>query len=117
MSTPTISNVRRSTVRAFALGIICGGFITAATISAIPAKADSTLAGIAVSEEPYICGALQLKPTVSNLMTILSTVQAREHLSAYDSGSVVTMAVYDGCDQFMPVLSRFVAIYAPGQPA
>ena len=119
MSKPTISNVRRSTVRAFSLGIICGGFITAGMIAAIPAKAtpDAALANIAVIEEPYVCTALEIKPTVSNLMTVLATVSARQHTTAYDTGTVVTMAVYDGCDQFVPVLQRFVAIYAPGQPA
>ncbi len=119
MSKPIISNVRKTTVRAFSLGIICGGFIAAGTIAAIPAKAtpDSVLAGIAVAEEPYICGALQLRPTVSNLMTVLATVSARQNTTAYDTGAVITMAVFDGCDQFVPVLERFVAIYAPGQPA
>jgi hypothetical protein len=103
-------------VRAFSLGIICGGFIAAGTIAAIPAKAtpDSVLADIAVAEEPYICNALALRGTVSNLVTILATVQARQHLSAYDTGAVISLAVFDGCEQFMPVLERFVAIYAEG---
>ena len=117
MSKPTISNVRRTTVRAFALGIVTGGFITAATVAAFPAKADSALAGIAIEEEPYICNSLALRPTVSNLVTVLSTVAAREHLTAYDSGTVIAMAVADGCDQFIPVLERFIAIYAPGAAA
>jgi len=38
-------------------------------------------------------------------------------LTAYDSGEVVTMAVVDGCDRFIPVLERFIAIYAPGAAA
>lgn len=119
MSKPIISNVRRTTVRAFSLGIICGGFLTAGTIAAIPAKAtpDSVLADMAVTEEPYICNTLALHGTVSTLMTVLATVSARQHTTAYDTGTVVTMAVFDGCDQFVPVLERFVAIYAPGQPA
>jgi hypothetical protein len=50
-------------------------------------------------------------------MTVLATVSARQHTTAYDTGTVVTMAVFDGCAQFVPVLERFVAIYAPGQPA
>ena len=119
MSKPIISNVRRSTVRAFSLGIICGAFLTAGTIAAIPAKAtpDSVLADMAVTEEPYICNTLALHGTVSTLMTVLATVSARQHTTAYDTGTVVTMAVFDGCAQFVPVLERFVAIYAPGQPA
>jgi hypothetical protein len=117
MSKFTIANVRRTTVRAFALGIICGGFITAGTIAAIPAKAlpDSELADIAVTEQPYICNSLIMRGTVSNLITVLATVQARQSLSAYDTGSVITMAVFDGCDQFVPVLQRFVAIYGEDQ--
>ena len=119
MSKPTISNVRRTTVRAFALGIVTGGFITAATVAAFPAKAtpDSVLADIAVQEEPFICNSMALKPSVSNLVAVLSTVQARENLTAYDTGTVITMAVLDGCEQFVPVLHRFIAIYVPGATA
>jgi hypothetical protein len=119
MSKLTISNVRRTTVRAFALGVISGGFIAAGTVAAFPAKAtpDSQLIDIAIQEQPYICNALALKPSVSNLITVLATVQAREAITAYDSGEVVTIAVVDGCDRFIPVLERFVAIYAPGAAA
>lgn len=119
MSKLTISNVRRTTVRAFSLGIITGGFIAAGTMAAFPAKAtpDSELVEIAIQQQPYICNALALKPSVSNLITVLATVQAREALTAYDSGEVVTMAVVDGCDRFIPVLERFIAIYAPGAAA
>jgi hypothetical protein len=118
MSKHSISNIRRTTVRAFSLGIVCGGFLTAGTIAAFPAKASpDTLADIAVQEEPYVCNALALKPTVSNLVTVLSAVQAAEHLTASDTGKVVTYAILDGCDQFVPVLNRFIAIYASGPTA
>jgi len=119
MSVPTISNIRRTTVKAFSLGIIVGGFITAATIAAIPAKAtpDSTLTTVAIQEEPFICNTMALHPTVSGLMKVMSSVQAVENLSAYDTGTVVALAIYDGCDQFVPVLQRFVSIYAEGRPA
>ena len=117
MSLPTISSIRRTTVKAFSLGIVCGGFITAATIAAVPAKADTPLTDVAVQEESFVCNTLSLHPTVSTLVKVLSSVQAVENLSAYDTGTVVTLAVYDGCDQFVPLLKRFVSIYAPGQPA
>jgi hypothetical protein len=119
MSKHSISNIRRTTVRAFSLGIVCGGFLTAGTIAAFPAKAspDTSLADIAVQEEPYVCNTLALKPTVSNLVTVLSAVQAAEHLTASDTGKVVTYAILDGCDQFVPVLNRFIAIYASGPTA
>jgi len=118
MSKHSITNVRRTTIRAFSLGIVCGGFLTAGTIAAFPAKANpDTLADIAVQEEPYICNTLALKPTVSNLVTVLAAVQAAEHLSMSDTGEVVTYAILDGCDQFVPILNRFIAIYAPGPTA
>jgi len=115
MSKPIITNVRRTTVRAFALGIVCGGFLTAATISAFPAKAtpDTVLEQIAVQEEPYICTTLSIKPSVSTLVRVMGTVQSTEALSDRDTGTVVAMAIMDGCDEYLPVVKRFVAMYAP----
>jgi len=114
-----MSSVRKTTVRAFSLGIITGGFIAAGTIAAFPAKAtpDSTLQQIAIQEEPYVCNTLELRPTVSTLLRVMEVVQSTESLGDQDTGTVVAMAIFDGCDQFVPVIKRFVAMYASGATA
>ena len=119
MSPPIISNIRKTTVRAFALGIVCGGFLTAGTISAFPAKAspDTVLEQIAIQEEPYICSTMSLHPSVSTLVKVMSAVQATENLSDRDTGQVIGMAIIDGCDQFIPVIKRFIAMYSSGASA
>ena len=43
MSTQMITNVRKTTVRAFALGVVAGGFLTAGIVAAAPADADGYL--------------------------------------------------------------------------
>jgi len=110
--------MRTDTVRAFALGIITGSFLTAGVVMlTAPAKADpqitDELLSYAVDEEPFVCRSLAHTPTVGQLMDVLVTVSERDSLSAADTGTVVTLAVADGCPQYMPVLKRFVAIYAP----
>jgi len=114
MSKPIISNVRRTTVKAFSLGIITGGFIAAGTIAAFPAKAtpDSVLERIAIQEEPYVCNTLSLRPSVSTLVRVMGVVQDTENLSDVDTGTVVGMAIFDGCDQFVPIVKRFIDMYS-----
>ena len=119
MSPPIISNIRKTTVKAFSLGIIVGGFTAASTIAAFPAKAtpDSVLEQIAIQEEPFICNTLTVKPTVSTLVRVMGVVQSTENLGDRDTGTVVAMAIMDGCDQFVPVVKRFVGMYSPGASA
>ena len=115
MSLPTITNIRKTTVKAFSLGIVTGGFIAAGTIAAFPAKAtpDTVLEQIAIQEEPYVCNTLSIKPSVSTLVRVMGTVQSIESLSDRDTGTVVAMAIIDGCDQYLPVIKRFIAMYTP----
>jgi hypothetical protein len=96
------------------LGIITGGFIAAGTIAAFPAKAtpDTILEQIAIQEEPYVCNTLSLRPSVSTLVRVMGVVQDTENLSDRDTGAVVGMAIFDGCDQFVPIVKRFIDMYA-----
>lgn len=113
--------MRTQAVRAFALGIITGSFFTAgAVLLSAPAKADPispALVQDAVNAEPYVCQALSDSPTVPTVVSILETVSAADRLSASDTGTVVALAVYDGCAKFVPVLDRFVALYATAPAA
>lgn len=115
--------MRTSIIRAYALGIITGGFLTAGIMFAAgPAKADPSdippsIVKTAVEDQPWICRNLSDDPSVSNLTSILYAIGHVEHLSGYDSGEVVALAVSDGCAQFVPVLQRFAAIYTTSSTA
>ena len=111
-----MSAIRTATVKGFSLGIIAGSFLTAgAVLLAGDAKASPDispeLVQTAIQVEPYVCRNLADSPTVSMLMSILVGVSEAAGLGPGDSGTVVALAVSDGCPQYVPVLRRFVAIY------
>lgn len=111
-----MSALRTATVKGFSLGIITGSFLTAgAVLLAGDAKASPdispSLVQDAVQAEPFICKSLANSPTVSMLMDVLQSVSATLRLGPGDTGTVVALAVSDGCPQYIPVLRRFIAIY------
>jgi len=115
-------NTRPAIIKAYALGVITGAFLTAGIVFIAPAKADNgepspAVIKAAISDEPFICRQLAAEPSVGELMAILTAVSTVEHMSAYDSGAVVGLAVSDGCPQYVPVLNRFIAIYGTSNTA
>ena len=109
-------NTRPAIIKAYALGVITGAFLTAGIVFIAPAKADNgepspAVIKAAISDEPFICRELIIDSSVNSLMAILTAVMNVEHLTPYESGWVVGLAVNDGCAHFKPVLDRFVAIY------
>ena len=112
-----MSALRTATVKGFSLGLITGSFLTAgAVLLATPAKASPDdispkLVQDAIQVEPFVCRNLADSPTVSMLMSILVGVSEAAVLSPGDAGTVVALAVSDGCPQYIPVLKRFIAIY------
>ena len=115
-------NTRPAIIKAYALGVITGAFFTAGLAFVAPAKADPSDVSPAVikagvSDEPFICRQLAAEPSVGELMAILTAVSTVEHMSAYDSGAVVGLAVSDGCPQYTNVLNRFIAIYGTSNTA
>lgn len=112
----SMSALRTATIKGFSLGLITGSFLTAgAVLLATPAKASPDISPAlvqdAIQAEPFICRNLADSPTVSTLMSILVAVSDAASLSPGDTGTVVALAVSDGCPQYIPVLKRFVAIY------
>jgi hypothetical protein len=97
MSKPIISNIRRTTVRAFSLGIVTGGFITAATFSAIPARADTD-------------SAVYAYPTFSGIIGIGEAIST-DGLSMHQAGQVIAVSAMEICPRHLGLLQRFTDQY------
>ena len=110
MSTPTISNLRKTTVRAFALGLVCGAFLTAGIVAATPAKADpTTLAYTAVMGE-IVCSTLSEFPAFSGVTGIGQAI-AEDGLTLDQAGEVMWMSVANLCPEHTSLLMRYAARY------
>jgi len=112
MSLPTISNVRKTTVKAFSLGIIVGGFITAATIAARPAKADTGDAVYAYTATfgAVVCQTLDSYPTFNGVIGIGQAIAA-DGLSMKQAGQVLMMSAIEICPRHIGLLRRFADQY------
>jgi len=112
MSKPTISNVRKTTVKAFSLGIVCGGFITAATIAAVPAKADTGDAVYAYTATfgSIVCQTLDTYPTFSGIIGIGEAIAA-DGLTMHQAGQVLVMSATEICPRHLGLLRRFADNY------
>ena len=112
MSPPIISNARKTTVRAFSLGIITGGFITAATILAVPAKADTGDAVYAYTATfgAIVCQTLDAYPTISGVIGVGEAIAA-DGLSMHQAGEVLMMSATEICPRHLGLLQRFVDSY------
>ena len=110
MSTPTISTLRKTTVRAFALGVVSGAFLTAAIVAAAPAKADSTtLAYTAVMGE-IVCTTLSEFPAFTGITGIGQAIVA-DGLTLDQAGEVMWMSVANLCPEHTSLLMRYAARY------
>jgi hypothetical protein len=112
MSLPTISNLRKTTVRAFGLGIVCGGFITAATIAAVPAKADTDNAVYAYTATfgAIVCQTLDTYPTFNGITGIGKAIAA-DGLTMHQAGQVVLMSATEICPRHLGLLRRYTDTY------
>ena len=112
MSKPTISNVRKTTVKAFGLGIVCGGFIAAATIAAVPAKADTGDAVYAYTATfgSVVCQTLDSYPTFSGVIGIGEAIAA-DGLSMKQAGQVMMLSAFEICPRHLGLLRSFADDY------
>jgi len=112
MSPPIVSNVRKTTVKAFSLGIVCGGFITAATIAAVPAKADTGDAVVAYTAVfgAIVCQTLDAYPTFAGIIGVGEAI-ADDGLSLHQAGEVLMMSATEICPRHLGLLERFVDSY------
>jgi hypothetical protein len=109
MSKPSISNVRKTTVRAFSLGIVAGAFITAATFSAIPARADtdSAVYAYAASFGGIVCSTLDEYPSFSGIIGIGEAIST-DGLSMHQAGQVIAVSVIEICPRHLALVKAFV---------
>lgn len=99
--------LRRTAIKAYALGIITGSFITAGTILATPAKADP-----ANEVATLVCSSLDQNPTVDNVVAIVNDL-VRFGASPQQAGQIVAISVMQYCTRNIPVVEAFVERYAP----
>lgn len=102
--------VRPRTARRFVILFIVGWLIAAALTTAGVVKADTEreLVQYAVQHEALICGQLAADPTVDGLDAVLMRVEFGWGFDSFSAGSIVRMAVQDGCPCYLPVLAEYL---------
>lgn len=104
------SSIRRTTIRAFSLGIITGSFLTAGIVlGTAPAKADP-----ANEVATLVCSSLDQNPTVDNVVAIVNDL-VRFGASPEQAGQIVAISVMEYCTRNIPVVEAFVQVYAPSE--
>ncbi len=102
-----IKDIRRNTIRAYALGMITGSFLTASVVVfAAPAKADP-----ANEVATLVCSSLDAQPTVDNVVAIVNDL-VRFGATPQQAGQIVAISVMEYCTRNIPVVEAFVEQYA-----
>lgn len=101
--------MRPNVIRAYALGIITGSFLTAGLITAIPAKAepDGAAAAFAVVYGQIICDTLTTDHSSTTIEALGSAI-VDEGLTWRQAGQVMVMAVNEFCPRNMHYLTDYV---------
>jgi hypothetical protein len=110
MSIPTITSVRKTTVRAFALGVVTGAFLTAGIVAATPAKADPTALAYSAVMGEAVCTTLAEFPSHSGITGIGQAI-AKDGLTLNQAGEVMWMSVANICPQYTSLLMSYSARY------
>lgn len=104
------SSIRRTTVKAFSLGMIAGSFLTAGIVySTAPAHADK---GDELAT--MVCSSLDAQPTVANVGAILNDL-VRFGASPQQAAQVLVISVSEYCTRNIPVVQAFIDTYAPSE--
>lgn len=104
----TARMVRRVLVLLTLGWLACAGWlVTAPDAHADPLSDYTVLAATAV------CSTLDDHPTVPGVTGVITGVMDDSGFTAYDSGEVVARAVIGWCPRHVPLLQRFVSVYAP----
>jgi hypothetical protein len=101
--------MRTSIVRAYALGIITGSFLTAATLTiAFPVKADVDRVVVAYAAQfgDAVCTTLDEYPTINGVYGIGEAIM-QDGLTAYQAGQVLGLAVLEICPRHMDLMQNF----------
>lgn len=110
MSNPTISTLRKTTVRSFALGIVCGAFLTAGIVAATPAKADATTIAYTSSMGQAVCSTVSQYPSYGGITGIGQAI-VKDGLTLDQAGEVIWMSVTNLCPEHTSLLMRYAARY------
>jgi len=102
--------MRTSIVRAYALGIITGSFLSAGLMwIAAPARADVSSTTVD-TYSAAVCDTLTLYPTLDGVLGI--GLGLNEAGFTYgEAGEILVGAVIAECPQYVPLLKRFIARY------
>jgi hypothetical protein len=103
--------MRTSVVRAYALGIITGSFLTAATLTvAFPVKADVDRVVVAYAAQygGAVCATLDEYPTINGVYGIGQSIM-EDGLTAYQAGQVIGLSVLEICPQHIDLMQNFAA--------
>lgn len=100
--------MRTSIVKAFSLGIITGSFLTAALITAIPAKADIDPVAYAYAAHygGAVCTTLDDYPSESGILGIGEAI-IEDGLTAFQAGEVMYYAVADICPRHLGLIMHW----------
>lgn len=99
------------TVRSFALGIVCGAFLTAGIVAAAPAHADPTSMAYAASMGEPVCNTLSDYPSYGGITGIGKAI-TEDGLTLDQASEVIVMSVINLCPQHMPLLRRYADQYS-----
>jgi hypothetical protein len=102
--------MRTPVVRAYALGIITGAFLTATTLAfALPVKADIDRVVIAYAAQfgDAVCATLDEYPSVSGVYGIGNAIM-EDGLTSFQAGQVIALSVSEICPRHLDVLQHFM---------
>jgi len=102
--------VRRAIVRAFALGIATGSFLTSGIVLLTsPAKADPISQG-----ERVVCVLLDQNPTFAGIVQTAIVIEAKTGVDDRTAGQMIAQSVYAQCPEYIPLITAFANKYAGG---
>ena len=103
--------MRTSIVRAYALGIISGSFLTAATLTfTFPVKADVDRVVVAYAAQyaGAVCTTLDEYPTIDGVYGIGLSIM-EDGLTAYQAGQVIGLSVLEVCPRHIALMQNFAS--------
>lgn len=97
------------TAKAFTLGMIAGSFLTAAIITAAPAKAEPDRVSVAYASQfaEAVCTTLNEYPSFNGIYGVAQAI-TEDGLSSRQAGYVIALSVADVCPWHLDLLDRFV---------
>jgi len=111
--------MRTSVVRAYALGIVTGSFLTAGTLAlALPVKADIDRVVIAYASQfgDAVCTTLDEYPSFDGLLGIGQAI-IEDGLNAYQAGQVIALSVVEICPRHLALVQAAATYPQQGQIA